>query len=85
VAGCNDPVQSVGSGAPAATLQAQPQAGDDSIQLSPTASPQSSAPDVTNIPSGQTLVLAASRSGLQVVGQINQSTAPACVGPASGQ
>jgi len=85
VAGCNDPVQSVGSDVPPATLQAQPEAGADSMQLSPTAAPGSSPHDVTNVPAGQTLVLAASKSGLQVVGQINQSTAPACVRLASGQ
>jgi hypothetical protein len=85
MAGCNAPVQSVGSDQPPATLQAQPQAGADSIRLSPTAAPASSAPDVTDVPAGQTLVLAASKSGLQVVGQINQSTAPACVGLAAGR
>jgi hypothetical protein len=83
-AGCNDPVQIAGSDAPPATLQAQPQAGANSIQLSSTANPGPSAPNLTNVPAGQTLVLAASNSGLQVVGQINQSTAPACVGLASG-
>jgi hypothetical protein len=85
VAGCNDPVQSVGSAAAPATLQAQPQVGANSMQLSPTAAPGSTAHDVTNVPTGHTLVLAASKSGLQVVGQIDQSTAPACVGLASGQ
>lgn len=85
VPGCNDPVPIAGSDAPPATLQAQPHAGGDSMQLSPTADPGSSAHDLTNVPAGQTLVLAASKSGLQVVGQINQSTAPACVGLASGQ
>jgi hypothetical protein len=85
VPGCQDPVQIAGSDAPPATLQAQPQAGGDSMQLSPTADPGLSAHDLTNVPAGQTLVLAASKSGLQVVGQINQGTAPACVGLASGQ
>jgi hypothetical protein len=85
VAGCDDPVQSVGSDQPPATLQAQPQAGAASVQLSPTSAPESSAPAVTNVPAGQTLVLAASKSGLQAVGQINQSTAPGCVGLAAGQ
>ncbi len=85
VTGCHDPVQSVGSGGPPATLQARPLAGADSVQLSPTAAPGSSAHNVTNVPTGQTLVLAASKSGLQVVGQIEQSTAPACVGLAAGQ
>jgi hypothetical protein len=85
VPGCNDPVQIAGSDAPPATLQAQPEAGGDSMQLSPTPDPGSSAHNLTNVPAGQTLVLAASKSGLQVVGQINQSAAPACVGLASGQ
>ena len=83
--GCHDPVQIAGSDAPPATLQAQSQAGGDSMQLSPTAAPGPGAHDLTNVPAGQTLVLAASKSGLQVVGQINQSTAPVCVGLASGQ
>jgi hypothetical protein len=77
--GCHDPVQIAGSDASPATLQAPPQAGSDSMQLSPTAAPGPSAHDLTNVPAGQTLVLAASKSGLQVVGQIDQSTAPACV------
>jgi hypothetical protein len=85
MAGCDDPVQIAGSDAPPTTLQAEPQGGANSIQLSPTASPESGANDLTNVPTGQTLVLAASNSGLQVVGQINQSTAPACVGLSSGQ
>jgi hypothetical protein len=85
VPGCNDPVQLAGSDAPPATLQARSQAGGDSMQLSPTADPGPSAHDLTNVPAGQTLVLAASKSGLQVVGQITQSTAPACVGLASDQ
>jgi hypothetical protein len=85
VPGCHDPVQIAGSDAPAATLQAQPQAGGDSMQLSPTADPGPSAHNLTNVRAGQTLVLAASKSGLQVVGQSNQSTAPVCVGLASGQ
>ncbi len=84
VPGCNDPVQIAGSDAPPATLQAQPQARGDSMQLSATADPGPGAHDLTNVPVGQTLVLAASKSGLQVVGQIKQSTAPACVGLASG-
>jgi hypothetical protein len=84
MAGCNAPVQSVGSDQPPATLQAQPQAGVDSVRLSPTTTPAPSAPEVTDVPAGQTLVLAASESGLQVVGQINQSTPPACVGLAAG-
>jgi hypothetical protein len=83
--GCNDPVQIAGSHAPPATLHAQPHAGGDSMQLSPTADPGPSTHYLTSVPAGQTLVLAASKSGLQVVAQINQSTAPACVGPASDQ
>ncbi|MFZ0090930.1 MAG: hypothetical protein WAL63_15575 [Solirubrobacteraceae bacterium] len=84
VPGCNAPVHTTGSDAPPATLQAQPQARGDSMQLSPTADPGSGAHRLTNVPAGRTLVLAASKSGLQVVAQINQSTAPACVGLASG-
>jgi hypothetical protein len=85
VPGCDAPVQTAGSDAPPATLQAEPRAVGDSVQFSPAAAPGTSAPHPTNVPSGQTLVLAASKSGLQAVGQINQSTAPACVRPASGQ
>jgi hypothetical protein len=85
VPGCNDPVQIADSDSPPATLQAEPQGGANSLQLSSTIASGSSTPDQTNVPAGQTLVLAASKSGLQVVGQINQSTAPACVGLASDQ
>jgi hypothetical protein len=81
VPGCNAPVQLAGSNAPPATLQAKPGAGVNSVQLSATADPGAGAGGLTNVPAGQTLVLAASRSGLQSVGQINQSTAPACVTP----
>lgn len=84
VPGCNDPVQLAGSDAPPATLQAQPQARGDSMQLSATTAPGPRGHHLTTVPAGQTLVLAASKSGLQVVGQIKQSTAPACVGLASG-
>ncbi len=83
--GCDDPVQITGSAAPPATLLAQPQAGANSIELSPTGDPGPGAHELTNVPAGQTLVLAASKSGLQIVGEIDQSTAPACVGIASGQ
>jgi hypothetical protein len=83
--GCNAPVQIAASDAPPTTLQAQPQAARASMQLSPTTDPGSSAHPLTNVPVGQTLLLAASKSGLQVVGQINQSTAPACVRLASGR
>ena len=81
--GCNAPVQLAGSNAPPATLQAKPGAGANSVQLSATADPGAGAGGLTSVPAGQTLVLAASTSGLQSVGQINQSTAPACV--AQGQ
>jgi hypothetical protein len=85
VSGCDAPVQIAGSNAPPTTLLAQPQAGADNIQLSSTADPGPGGHALTNVPSGQTLVLAASQSGLQVVGQIDQSTAPACVGLSSDQ
>jgi hypothetical protein len=85
VAGCDAPVQSAGSDAPPTTLLAQPQAGAADIQLSSTADPGPGAQGLTNVPAGQTLVLAASQSGLQAVGQIDQSSAPACVGLSSGQ
>jgi hypothetical protein len=80
-AGCDAPVQRAGSSAPPTTLQASPGAGANSIQLSSTADPGPNAQGLTNVPDGQTLVLAASQSGLQAVGQITQSTAPACVAP----
>lgn len=83
VPGCNAPVQSAGSHAPPATLQAQAGVGADTIQLSATRVPP--ATTATNVPAGRTLVLAASKSGLQAVGTIDQSTAPACVGLPSGQ
>jgi hypothetical protein len=94
--GCNAPVQLAGSNAPPATLQATPGAGANSTQLSPAPDPGASAqgltnvphtlvlvgaPARTNVPDGQTLVLAASPSGLQPVGQITQTTAPSCVAP----
>ena len=79
--GCNAPVQLAGSTAPPATLQATPGAGASTIQLSSTAAPGANAQRLTNVPAGQTLVLAASQSGLQTVGQITQTTAPACVAP----
>ena len=80
-AGCDAPVQLAGSSAPPTTLKATPGAGANIIQLSSTAAPGASAQGLTNIPAGQTLVLAASQSGLQPVGQITQTTAPACVAP----
>jgi hypothetical protein len=85
VPGCDAPVQIAGSDAPPATLQAEPQAGGDRMQFSPAAAPGPGAQGLTKVPAGQTLVLAASESGLQVVGQITQSTAPVCVGLASDQ
>jgi hypothetical protein len=85
VPGCDAPVQIAGSDAPPATLQAEPRTAGDSVKFSPAAAPGTSSPHPANVPAGQTLVLAASKSELQVVGQINQSTAPACVRPASGQ
>ena len=83
VQGCNAPVQMAGSAAAPATLLAQPGVGASTIQLSATRDPGPKAQGLTNVPTGQTLVLAASRAGLQVVGPINQETAPACVGLAS--
>jgi hypothetical protein len=85
LSGCDAPVQIAGSDAPPATLLAQSQGGANEIQLSSTAAPGPGAPGLTDVPAGQTLVLGASQSGLQVVGQIDQSTAPACVGLSSGQ
>jgi hypothetical protein len=79
--GCNAPVQLAGSSAPPATLQATPGAGASIIQLSSAADPGPTASGLTNVPDGQTLVLAASPSGLQAVGQINQTTPPVCVAP----
>jgi hypothetical protein len=79
--GCNAPVQLAGSSAPPTTLQATPGAGASNIQLAATAAPGASAQGLTNVPAGQTLVLAAFQSGLQTVGQITQTTAPACVAP----
>jgi hypothetical protein len=73
VSGCDAPVQIAGSDAPPTTLLAQSQAGADDIQLSSTADPGPGAQGLTNVRAGQTLVLAASQSGLQVVGQIDQS------------
>lgn len=80
VPGCNAPVQLAGSTAAPATLQATPGAGASAVQLSLTADPGAGAV-LTNVPDGDTLVLAASQSGLEAVGQIAQSDAPACVGP----
>jgi hypothetical protein len=79
--GCDAPVQLAGSSAPPTTLQAIPGAGASTIELSSTADPGPNAHGFTNVPDGQTLVLAASQSGLQSVGQITQTTAPACVAP----
>lgn len=79
--GCNAPVQLAGSTAPPATLEATPGAGASTIELSSTTDPNTDAPDPTNVPDGQILVLAASPSGLQTVGQITQTTPPACVAP----
>jgi hypothetical protein len=83
VQGCNAPVQMAGSAAAPATLLAQPGGGASSVQLSATADPGPHAQSLTDVPAGHTLVLAASHAGLQVVGLINQDTAPACVGLAS--
>jgi hypothetical protein len=83
VQGCNAPVQMTGSATPPATLLAQPGLGASRIQLSATANPEPSGQGLTNVPTGHMLVLAASHAGLQVVGPINQDTAPACVGLAS--
>ena len=79
--GCNAPAHLAGSSAPPTTLQATPGIGVSNLQLSATAAPRASAQGLTNVPAGQTLVLAASRSGLQTVGQITQTRAPACVAP----
>ncbi len=84
LSGCDAPVQLAGSDAPPTTLLAQSQAGANEIELSSTAAPAPGAPGPTDVPAGQTLVLGASQSGLQVVGQIDQNTAPACVGLSSG-
>lgn len=83
VEGCDAPVQLAGSTAPPATLKAQPGGGASSIQLSATAAPTPGTQGLTDVPAGQTLVLAATPTGLQSVGQIDQDTAPACVGLAS--
>jgi hypothetical protein len=83
VEGCDAPVQLAGSTAPPATLKAEPGSGASSIQLSATAAPAPGTQGLTDVPAGQTLVLAATQTGLQAVGQIDQDTAPACVGLAS--
>lgn len=85
VSGCNAPVQLVGSDAPPATLQARPLVGFDTQGDAPaTAGALASVTVTTDIPAGQTLVLAASRSGLDVVGQTVQGPSPSCVAPAAG-
>jgi hypothetical protein len=79
--GCNAPVQLAGSNAPPATLQATSGAGAQGLTNVPHTLVLVGAPARTNVPDGQTLVLAASPSGLQPVGQITQTTAPSCVAP----
>jgi hypothetical protein len=68
VAGCKAPARIAGSDSPPATLLANT-SGFASVTVS------------TNIPAGQTLVLAASDGGLHGFGQIIQGPIPSCVGP----
>lgn len=84
VSGCRAPVRIVGSAAPPATLEARPLIGVNAKGHRLRVGPLVSVTVARGTLPGHTLVMAASHSGLYVLGQTVQGPAPSCVGLAAG-